>query len=237
MPFDAGIFGPPPGTPTKPWYKRPSRLLLWGTLAFLLLFLAFGFFLSLQSPERIKAGPAAAPPPGFVVVGAPEYEFAAPLTWETQVMDDAAKAALARNADQLSPGVGEKLEEAQNQDELEGTQTIATDPTNGDNVTVIPYEALSGDPRDADELESIKEAFSEENTGIDTLSVTAAPADVHGYPAATVTVSANFAGQVITLISTVIQTGDHVYQLTVSSASPERAASLSAQILPTFAPR
>ena len=35
-------------------------------------------------------------------------------------------------------------------------------------------------------------------------------------------------------VATVIQTGDHVFQVTVTSRSPERAEELSRQVVPTF---
>nr|QMS47899.1 hypothetical protein WG33_0098 [uncultured bacterium] len=37
-------------------------------------------------------------------------------------------------------------------------------------------------------------------------------------------------------VMTLIQTGDHVFQVTVTSTSPARATELSGQIVPTFDP-
>jgi len=69
------------------------------------------------------------------------------------------------------------------------------------------------------------------------VSVVVEPTNVHGFPAATVTVHATVDGRLMTRISTIVQTGDPLYQLTVTSQSSERATILSYQIVPTFAPR
>jgi hypothetical protein len=232
--FAPGFSAQPCETVVKPWHQRRAVRLL-GVVGAASLLLLLGY-LRLRPAERIDAQPAAPTPAGFQVVNAPEYEFAAPQGWSTRVLDDAAKDELARRAGSISPGAGEKLQAAQDQGIVQGTQTIAVDPATGDNVNVVPYQALEGDPTDADELAQIKAGFSAEKTGIPTLAITASATDVHGFPAATVLVTANVAGQQVTLISTIIQTGDRVFQLTVSSSSAERARSLSAQILPTFDP-
>lgn len=101
---------------------------------------------------------------------------------------------------------------------------------------MVRFRALHGDPTDPDTMADIKETFSSGNAGITTGGLTATPADVHGYPAARIQVTANYGGLLFTVISTVIQTGDHVYEVTVTSPSAERAAALSDQIVPTFAP-
>ena len=57
------------------------------------------------------------------------------------------------------------LRDAAENGAMQGTKTLAIDDTTGDNVNVIPYETVRGDPRDADNLAEIKDSFSAAQTG------------------------------------------------------------------------
>ncbi len=119
---------------------------------------------------------------------------------------------------------------------IEGSMTIAADLATRDSVNVIPYHWMRGDPSDPDTLEELRDAIDEDMPGYTISGLSAVSADVHGFPAATMTYTATLGSVSAHIVSTVIQTGDHVYLLTVGSTSPERAATLSSQILPTFDP-
>jgi hypothetical protein len=230
--FAPSIFGAPPAA--KRWYQRRLGrvLMVVGGVAVLLFF----GYLRFKPPDRIDAQPAAPTPAGFRLVSADEYQFAAPGTWRSQVIDENALNTIADRVEAGAPGAGDALRDAAENGAMEGTKTLAVDPVTGDNVTVIPYKALRGDPRDSDTLAEIKDGFSAAQTGITPTTLTAEPGDVHGFPAAVITLSAPFNGRTMTIISTIIQTGDRVFQLTVTSPSAAQAAALNQQILPTFAP-
>lgn len=230
--FNPTSFNQPPGK--QPWHKRRSgRVLAVVGAALVLLF--FGY-LRFKPPDRIDAQPAAPTPAGFQVVNADEYQFAVPSSWRTQVLDESTLENLANQAEARAPGSGEAFKDALDRGTIEGTKTLAIDAVSGDNVNLIPFRALRGDPRDADNLAAIKDGFSAEHTGLNPTSLTAQAGDVHGFPAAVVRMTTSLNGQSLAMVSTIVQTGDRVFQLTVTSPSAQRAESLSAQIVPTFAP-
>ncbi|MGZ4736496.1 MAG: hypothetical protein ACXV8R_12875 [Acidimicrobiia bacterium] len=228
-PLDSSIFAHPIGTSTKPWYQRRSgRLLMAIPVALLLLLVGY---LRFRPHDRIDAQPAAPTPAGFQVVTAPEYHLAVPASWNTKVLD---KQEVQNVAHQISSDT-EAFQRSS--DAIEGTQIAAVDPATMDTVNVIPFKALDGDPRDPKIESVIRDSFTAEKTGLPTLALTVDPADVHGFPAATVRATINYRGTLVYVVSTVIQTGDHVFEMTVTSSSSAQSNALNARILPTFDPR
>ncbi len=233
---DPSLIGQPIGTLT-PWYRAtPVKVLLGlaalvvglAAVAAVIVFLVGGF----SGPDRIAARPAAPAPVGFRMLEDHDYRVAIPQQWQAQVLDQKGIDALAKAA--RAAGANAASDSLKN---TTGTRSIAIDPVTRDNVTVFPHPAINGNPGDADALASLKSTISKAVVGMNVVSLTAAASDVHGFPAATFTMNAVASGTPATMISTIIQTGDHVYELTVTSTSAERAAALSAQIVPTFAPR
>jgi hypothetical protein len=193
-----------------------------------------GGYVIFRPPARIDADPPAATPAGFKLVDSSDYRFAVPDSWAFREVTSEDQQQAADRAEDRAPGLGAELE-AQT-DEMDGSMTIAVDPVTRDNVTVIPYHWMSGDPSDPGTLEGIRDAIDEDMPGYTISGLSAVAADVHGFPAATMTYAATLGSVTTQVVSTVIQTGDHVYLLTVGSVAPERAAALSGQILPTFDP-
>ena len=100
----------------------------------------------------------------------------------------------------------------------------------------MPFHWMHGDPGDPDTLAEIRGDIDRALPGATISGLTSAPADVHGYPAATLKYGITVGPLTVGQVATVIQTGDHVFEVTVTALSPERAAELSRQMVPTFDP-
>ena len=68
--------------------------------------------------------------------------------------------------------------------------TMAADPVTRDNVTVLRNQWMRGDPTDPDTLREIQAGVDDDMPGYVISGLSAAPADVHGFPAATFTYTA-----------------------------------------------
>jgi hypothetical protein len=213
-----------------------DRRLLWLALGVICLaVILVGGYLVLRSPSSgIDAGPPAATPSGFRVVQTDDYRLAVPSSWESRVITAADRDRLADQLGDAAPAAKELLDEAQAS--VDGTMVIAADPGTRENVNVVPFHALRGDVSDADSIQQIRTQVEGQSTGSGIVGLTTAPADVHGYPALTLTYGVRVGPITAYQVATVIQTGDHAFQVTVTTRSAERAAELSGRIVPTFDP-
>jgi hypothetical protein len=206
----------------RPWYHAPW---LWLCMILGALVIVGGLVVpALTDDGGTPAKPrhaAAKPKPtpdGYRVVGTNTYRFAIPGPW---------------SVDQLDAGVMERGPDAAKG----GRLTVATDPFTGDTVSAVPYGALDGDPRDPEQLVAFEADFRAGVAPTPVIGVQTAAIRVQDRPAARLVATTGTANAAVRTISTAIRTTDGTFQVTVTSASPERAALLSALIVPTFAPR
>jgi hypothetical protein len=213
-----------------------DRRMLWLALGVICLavILVGGSLLLRDSSSGIDADPPAATPPGFRVVQTDDYRLAVPSSWGSRVITAADRDRLADQLGDAAPGAKELLEEAQAN--VDGTMVIASDPGTRENANVIPFHEVRGDPSDADSIQQIRTQIEGQGVGTGITGMTTAPADVHGYPGVILTYGVRVGPITAYQVATVIQTGDHVFQVTVTARSPERAAELSGRIVPTFDP-
>jgi hypothetical protein len=121
-------------------------------------------------------------------------------------------------------------------DFLDGAPTLAFDPVTRDRVDAIRVDpGVVGDPKDPTVVAELRDAA--QSLGRANGPIRATRTDVHGFPAARLQMETVVENQPLTVISTIIQTGDHAFQLVVTSRSGARAGDLSSHIVPTFAPR
>jgi hypothetical protein len=193
-----------------------------------------GGYVIFRPPARIDGDPPAATPAGFKLVESSDYRFAVPSSWSSREITREDQQQVVDRMDERAPGFGDRAEAGR--DAIDGSMTVAADLVTRDSVNVIPYHWMRGDPSDPGTLEEIRDAVDEDMPGYTISGLSAVAADVHGFPAATMTYTATVGSATVHIVSTVIQTGDHVYLLTVGSTAPERATTLSSQILPTFDP-
>jgi hypothetical protein len=218
------------GTPIRPFYRAPWFLVLSGIIV--LLFIAGGAAIALRpGPERIDAGPAAPTPAGFRMLSVDDYELAIPQGWEYRELNDDGVDAL----EDFARLNGAETGSADLSDNLTGTKVTAANLATGESIGVLPFKALSGDPGDPDTLASIESSMTTA-MGAMSASVEGFRTNVHGFPAAQLSVRATVAGQPVFASVTVIQTGDHVYEVVVSSPTAARTDALTDQVLPTFDP-
>jgi hypothetical protein len=214
---------------------KPSRRPRWWMLAAIcVVVIVVGGYFVFRPPGRIDAGPPAATPAGYRVVDSGEYRLAVPDAWITQEVTSEARDQVQEALEERAPGIGDQFDQSEAQ--IDGTMTMAMDPATRDNVTVVRNEWMRGDPTDPDTLEDIRIGFDDDMPGYRISGLTAASTDVHGFPAATLTYTATVGSVTVHQVMTVIQTGDHVFQVTVTSTSPARAAELSGRMVPTFDP-
>lgn len=172
---------------------------------------------SSRPSARVTALKPAATPDGYRVVGTDRYRLATPATWTVQHLD----------AGILEPEAGAGGA---------GQLTVVTDPFTADTVSAVPYRGVTGNLRDAAQLRSFETDFRRGVAGeINGLRV--AGIRVQGRPAARLVATVDSSTGPMRTITTAVQTGAGVYQVTVTSASPERGALLNGLILPTFAAR
>jgi hypothetical protein len=171
-------------------------------------------------PVRRTAAARTAPD-GYRTVGTNTYRVAVPTTWTVE---------------QLDAGVMERAagnEPAENA----GLLTIATDPFTKDTVNVVRYFGVNGNPSGRSQLEAFEADFRAGVAGAEIVGLQTAGIEVLGRPAGRLVASVGGDGGVQRTISTAIQTEDGIYQVTVTSTSPERAALLNDLVLPTFTTR
>jgi hypothetical protein len=175
-----------------------------------------------DAPARHSPAARTAPvPDGFRTVGTNRYRIAVPASW---------------NVERLDAGVIERAagnEPAENA----GRLTIATDPDTSDTVSVVRYFGVNGNPRGRAQLEAFEADFRAGVAGQKVVRLQTAGIEVLGRPAARLVASVGGDGGVQRTISTAVQTEDGIYQVTVTSTSPERAALVNDLVLPTFATR
>jgi hypothetical protein len=164
---------------------------------------------------------AAATPDGYRVVGTNTYRIAVPTTWTVEQLD----------AGLMERAAGD--EPAENA----GLLTIATDPFTKDTVNVVRYFGVNGNPKGSSQLQAFEADFRAGVAGARIVGLQTAGIDVLGRPAGRLVASVDGGAGVQRTISTAIQTADGIYQVTVTSSSPERAALLNDLVLPTFASR
>jgi hypothetical protein len=193
-----------------------------------------GGYVIFRPPGRIDAGPPAATPAGYRVIDSGDYRFAAPDAWVSQEVTSEARDQVKQELVDRAPAIEDKLE--QSEEQIDGTMTMAIDPATRDNVSVVQNQWMRGDPTDADTLADIRAGFDDDMPGYTISGLRAVASDVHGFPAASLTYTATIGSVTVHQVMTLIQTGDHVFQVTVTSTSPERATELSRQIVPTFDP-
>ncbi|HEY3721929.1 MAG TPA: DUF2510 domain-containing protein [Acidimicrobiia bacterium] len=220
-----------PGIATVPTRRRRARWWVVAAIALVVVIVGGGYVI-LRPPSRIDAGPAAATPAGFRLVRNDDYRFAIPSAWQAREITSADREQLANGLDHLAPGAGDKLDDAVGN--VDGPMVLAIDPATRENVNVVPYHWMRGDPSDPDTLAEIRSGIDQQIPGSTISGLTSAPADVHGYPAATLAYGVTVGPVTVYQVTTVIQTGDHVFQVTVTAPSAARAAGLSGRIVPTF---
>jgi hypothetical protein len=220
----------PPGAPTP---KRDRRPLWFALAAICLVVIVGGGLFVFRSPERIDAGPPAATPAGFRVVTTDDYRLAVPSGWVEQEITSEDRARVGDRLHDVSPGVADRFDEAN--DLIDGTMIQASDPVTHDNVNVVPFGQAQGDPTDPETMAAIRKAV-DGRVGTGIRDMTTFAADVHGYPAVNLTYSVVVGSVTVHQVATVLQTGDRVFQVTVSSTSPSRVGDLSRRIVPTFDP-
>jgi hypothetical protein len=192
-----------------------------------------GGYLILRPSARLDADPPAATPAGFRVVRTSDYRLATPSAWVEQEITREDRDRVGERLQEVSPGAVETFDEAN--ELIDGTMIQVVDPVTHDNVNVVPYGEAQGDPTDPETMAGIRERV-DERAGTAISGMTTLATDVHGYPAVTLTYSVAVGSVAVHQVATVVQTGDRVFQVTVSSTSSGRAAELSRQILPTFDP-
>jgi hypothetical protein len=229
-PQDPGADNQMIGTPTRPFYRATWFFVLSGFLVLLLVAVGVAFAFRPQ-PERIHAAPAAAAPVGFRVINVDDYELAVPQAWQSREITDDGLDAMSN----FAKSNGAKGDSSDFTDNLTGTKVAAADLATGESLAVFPFKALTGDPGDPETLAQIKGGFT---AALGTMQgqVDGVRADVHGFPAAQMTTSVTVAGKPVHSVITIVQTGDHVYELVVASGSAARTKALSDQIVPTFDP-
>jgi hypothetical protein len=231
---------PPGAVPTFPTPsgaeppKRSRRALWFALAAVCLVVIVGGGLLIFRSPDRIDAGPPAPTPAGFRVVQTDDYRLAVPSGWMEHIITSEDRDRLGEQLDRAAPGAKDAFDRAQ--ENVEGTMVLVSDPGTRDNVNVIPFHAMRGDPSDVDSMNDIRAEIQGQSLGGGITGMSTAPADVHGFPAATLTYGVRLGSVTAYQVATVIQTGDHVFQVTVTASSPGRAAELSGKIVPTFDP-
>jgi hypothetical protein len=160
-------------------------------------------------------------PDGYRVVGTNTYRVAVPTTWAVEQLDAAVMERAAGN------------EPAENA----GLLTIATDPLTKDTVNVVRYFGVNGNPRGRAQLEAFEADFRAGVAGAQVVGLQTAGIEVLGRPAGRLVASVARDAGVQRTISTAVQSADGIYQVTVTSTAPERAALLNDLVLPTFATR
>jgi hypothetical protein len=168
--------------------------------------------------DPARTGPV---PDGYRTVGTNTYRIALPSTWDVEQID---AAVMERAAG------GEPAENA-------GLLTIATDPLTSDTVNVVRYFGVNGNPSGSPQLDAFEADFRAGVAGAEVVGLQTAGIEVLGRPAGRLVASIGGESGVQRTISTAIQTADGIYQVTVTSTSPERAALLNDLVLPTFATR
>ncbi len=163
----------------------------------------------------IEAAPGAPAPAGYRMVKTDSYRFAIPRAWNTKSLDAQTMTASA------TAGIGDH--------EL----TVATDPATGDTVNVVPYRA-SGDPLQKRVLAEFESEFRNGVAGTRIVSLRVDAATVHGLPAGRLSASVIGRDGPAKVISTIVETDGGLFQITVTSASAKRAATLESLVLPTF---
>jgi hypothetical protein len=163
-----------------------------------------------------------------------DYRLAVPSGWEAHVITRADRDRVGDQLDRAMPGAKDAFDEAE--ESVEGTMVIVAAPGTRENVNVVPFHAMHGDPSDVGTISDIRGEIQGQSVGASITGMTTAPADVHGFPAATLSYGVRIGSVTLYQVATVIQTGDHVFQVTVTAGSPARAAELSGQIVPTFDP-
>jgi hypothetical protein len=166
--------------------------------------------------EGIEAAPGAPAPAGYRMVKTDSYQFAIPRPWNTKALDAQVMTASAATA-----GSGDH--------EL----TVATDPATRDTVNVVPYRA-SGDPLQKRVLAEFEADFRDGVAGTQIVSLRVNPAKVHGFPAGRLSASVIGRDGPAKVISTIVDTDAGLFQITVTSANAQRAATLDSLVLPTF---
>jgi hypothetical protein len=163
-------------------------------------------------------GEPKATPDGYRVVGTDTYRFAIPGPWSIEQLDAAV----------LEPGEGTA--------DL-GLLTVASDPLTSDTVSVVRYHGLTGNVRAQEQLNAFEVDFRAGVAPTPVVGVQTSGISVLGLPAARLVATTGTSDTTTRTISTAIDTPDGIFQLTVTSSSPERAALLNALIVPTFAAR
>jgi hypothetical protein len=218
-PHFSGPLEPRPGTPigriTPAWYQakwfRVAVLLVVG----LVVAVVAGIAIRDGRGKTGEAAPPAPAPAGYRMVKTDSYQFAIPRAWSTKALDAQVMTASA------TAGTGDH--------EL----TVATDPATRDTVNVVPYRA-SGDPLQKRVLAEFESEFRNGVAGTRIVSLRVDPAKVHGLPAGRISASVIGRDGPAKVISTIVETDGGLFQITVTSASATRAATLERLVLPTF---
>ncbi len=110
---------------------------------------------------------------------------------------------------------------------------MATDPQTQDTINVVPYQTSSASLQKR-VLAEFEADFRTGVAGTQIVTLRVDPATVHGFPAAKLAASIVGKNGLSNVLSTLVETTDGIFQITVTSANAERAANLSQRVLPTF---
>jgi hypothetical protein len=209
----------PIGDSGKKWYKAKW---FWLTLVLIAIVAAAAFIVpSLGSTDKPAITKPAAPisaPSGYEMIETANYQFAAPQDWATQELD--------ANVMESATGTAGNGRS--------GTLTVVTDPSTGDTINVVPYRGFAGDALTKANQEAFEADFREGIAGTEVVDLKLKSVNVHGLPSVQLVASLVSPDGISTVISTLIQKGNDLHQITVSSASAERASTLNSKVLPTF---
>lgn len=210
--------GKPIGRIAPPWYQAKwLRVTTALVVVLVVAVVAINAISGGGNDDGVDATPGAPAPAGYRMIKTDSYQFAVPRAWNTKALDAKVMTASAATA-----GRGDHQ------------LTVATDPATRDTINVVPYEA-AGDSLQKRVLAEFEADFRNGVAGTRIVSLRVDPATVHGFPAGRLSASIiGRHGRPATVVSAVVETPDGLFQITVTSANGQRAATLERRVLPTF---
>jgi hypothetical protein len=208
--------GRPIGRVSPPWYKARWVKVTGILLTVAVLAVAAVKLIGGGSDDGIDASPGAVAPSGFRMIATDSYQFAVPKAWNTKALDAQVMTASAATAGRNDRAL-----------------TVATDPRTQDTIDVVPYETSSASLQ-KQVLSKFESDFRNGVAGTQIVTLRVDPATVHGFPAAKLAASIVARNGLSNVVSTLVETTEGIFQITVTSADAERAASLAQRVLPTF---